>query len=172
MTPRIRAHPLSGARPRALRPLPHQDLTTGIRPGSPCTARPGPPLPPGLPGRERHPFSPLEPVEHLYEDGRMARSTEPIDLDEAALGPQPVRTARRAIDVDVWVPFQNGHHQRVRARAIAWNDRAVRIQWRDTEGLDHDLWVWAKAVTRRQKPLMQGPPATERPELIAYRGPR
>jgi hypothetical protein len=48
----------------------------------------------------------------------------------------------------------------------------VRIRWRDPFGTDRELWAWAKAVTRREGRIIQGPPATERAGLIAYGGPR
>lgn len=48
----------------------------------------------------------------------------------------------------------------------------MQIQWTAPFGTVCELWVWAKAVTRRQGRIIQGPLATDRPELIADIGPR
>jgi hypothetical protein len=95
---------------------------------------------------------------------------EPIGLpDEARAG--LVRAPRAPIDVYAWVPYRDGYYHPVKAQATAWTDRTVRIRWQDPIGTDHELWVWAKAVTRRESRVMQDLPAIDRPGLIAYGGP-
>lgn len=96
---------------------------------------------------------------------------EPVGLPEEAWGGQ-VREPRSPIDVYAWVPYRDGYYHPVKAQATGWTERAVRIRWTAPSGTVHELWVWAKAVTRREGRIIQGPLATDRPELIAYRGPR
>jgi hypothetical protein len=96
---------------------------------------------------------------------------EPIGLPEQAWAGR-LREPQAPVDVYAWVPHRDGDLHPVKAQATGWTDRAVRIRWRDQLGTDHEMWVWAKAVTRREGPIIQGPPATLRPGLIAYGGPR
>jgi hypothetical protein len=97
---------------------------------------------------------------------------EPIGLPEEAWGgrvPEP----RAPIDVYAWVPYRDGYYHPVKAQATAWTDRAVRIRWKvGAFGAQYELWVWAKAVTRREGRVIEGPLATDRPELVADVGPR
>lgn len=101
----------------------------------------------------------------------MADADEPIGLTEAALGPGIVHTPQTPIAVYAWVPYPDGYRRAKGACATAWNDRAVRVRWRGSAREVHELWIWAKAVTRRGK-VIEGPLATDRPELIAWRGVR
>jgi hypothetical protein len=104
-------------------------------------------------------------------DSRGVDVDEPIGLPEQAVAGR-VREPRAPIDVYAWVPYRDGYYHPVKGQATAWTDRAVRIRWTTPFGTAYELWVWAKAVTRREGRIIQGPLATDRPELIAHRGRR
>jgi hypothetical protein len=73
------------------------------------------------------------------------------------------------------VPLVSGYQgefERAHAVAIAWTSRAVLVRWRRSAKPEWSGWIWANAVQRRTKPVMQGPPATHRPGLITPHGPR
>jgi hypothetical protein len=98
----------------------------------------------------------------------------PISLPVEALEGERPRSAPTPIPVEAWVPLAGGYlgeFARARALAIAWTSRAVELRWRRADKPEWQGWVWANAV-RRAETLMQGPPATHRPGLIAHRGPR
>jgi hypothetical protein len=98
----------------------------------------------------------------------LASFPEPaLGLIPEALGGESSYEAPRPIPVTAWVPFETGY-RRVDAQAIAWTRRAVLLAWTPKAGKEHRIWVWANAVRRRER-LIQGPPATMRPNLIAPR---
>lgn len=72
---------------------------------------------------------------------------QPISLSAAELGTDAVKEARESVAVDAWVRFPESPIQ-VRARAIAWTRRAVRIEWESRDGAVRRAWVWASAVKR------------------------
>lgn len=73
---------------------------------------------------------------------------QPISLSPAEIGAEHVPDASEAVDVDAWVRFPE-HAVRVPARAIAWTDRAVRVEFELRDGIRRTAWVWASAVSRR-----------------------
>jgi hypothetical protein len=98
----------------------------------------------------------------------------PISLPVEVLGGERPRSAPTPILVEAWVTVTGGYQgefRRVSAVAVAWTSRAVHLRWRRPGELDWTGWVWANAVRRKER-LIQGLPATHRPGLIAYRGPR
>lgn len=91
-----------------------------------------------------------------------------------ALGGERAHTAPAPIPVQAWVPLAGGYQGeflRVSGVAIAWTSRAVLLRWGRADKPEWQGWIWANAVRRKER-LIQGLPATHRPNLIAYRGPR
>lgn len=74
---------------------------------------------------------------------------QPISLTSAEIGVEHVPDAPEPVDVDAWVRFPE-HTVRVPARAIAWTDRAVRVEFEFRDGIRRTAWVWASAVSRRK----------------------
>lgn len=72
---------------------------------------------------------------------------KPISLTPQEAGDQ-VREAREPVDVTAWVRFPESPIE-VDARAIAWTERAVLVEFRMHSGATHQAWVWASAVKRR-----------------------
>ena len=97
--------------------------------------------------RDPHPAPPvqadtLKQVEPDYGDEFTAR---PFSLTAEELGRLPVTMAPEPVPVLAWVrlPALPTH---VQARALAWTQRAVYVEW-EHRGL-HRAWVWASAVER------------------------
>jgi hypothetical protein len=86
-------------------------------------------------------------------------------IDQVAVRPQPisltddeldkerstVRAAAEPIPVVAWVRFPETPI-RAEARAVAWTDRAVLIEWEHADGRTLRCWVWASAVQRQEPP--------------------
>ncbi|MEP6477861.1 MAG: hypothetical protein ABJB03_00590 [Rhodoglobus sp.] len=72
-----------------------------------------------------------------------------LSLGEAELGvdPETFPDAPAPVRVGAWVPFVQATAW-VEGRAIAWTDRAVKIQFSVRPGDEYIAWVWADAVRR------------------------
>lgn len=73
---------------------------------------------------------------------------QPVSLTREELGNADVTTAAEPIAVSAWVRFPESPI-RVSARAIAWTDRAVHVEFTLRDGSTRRAWVWASAVSRR-----------------------
>ena len=82
----------------------------------------------------------------MTEVPRLARR-QPRSLAPEQLGDLPVTAAPRPTRVLAWVVWEDGVEELVRAEAVAWTRRAVRVRW---GAPPHVLavWVWAGAVER------------------------
>jgi len=74
---------------------------------------------------------------------------KPISLSPSELGTDPARVPEvpNPVDIIAWVRYPETA-VRVRARAVAWTDRAVWIEFTTHAGATHRAWVWASAVSR------------------------
>ena len=74
---------------------------------------------------------------------------KPISLSPAEMGTDPaaVPETPEPIDVIAWVRYPETA-VKVRARAVAWTDRAVWVEFTTYAGATHRAWVWASAVSR------------------------
>ena len=74
---------------------------------------------------------------------------KPISLSPAELGTDPAAVPEipEPIDVIAWVRYPETA-VKVRARAVAWTDRAVWVEFTTHAGATHRAWVWASAVSR------------------------
>lgn len=74
---------------------------------------------------------------------------EPISLSDAELDKphSKVTAAATPIPVRAWVRFPETPI-RATARAIAWTERAVLVEWDTADGHTVRAWVWASAVER------------------------
>ncbi|MDQ1569484.1 MAG: hypothetical protein QOF79_158, partial [Actinomycetota bacterium] len=70
----------------------------------------------------------------------------PTELD---LGVHPLTRTPVPVPVLAWVRY-DAIPLKVEARAVAWTNRAVAIEW-DAPGGPHRAWVWASAIERRQR---------------------
>lgn len=73
---------------------------------------------------------------------------QPVSLTRDEIGNANVTTAAEPIPVSAWVRFPESPI-RVSARAIAWTDRAVHVEFTMRDGAVRRVWVWASAVTRQ-----------------------
>ena len=83
-------------------------------------------------------------------DAALAESlvrAKPISLTDKQVG-EDVKEAREPVDVVAWVTFREATVH-VSARAVAWTDRAVRVEFTMRDGSQLSAWVWANAVDRR-----------------------
>ena len=85
-------------------------------------------------------------------DGELERlliRPQPISLtdDELDLAHSTVVEARRPIPVRAWVRYHEAT-ARPQAVAVAWTDKAVRVEWEGPDGARQSAWVWANAVER------------------------
>ena len=71
----------------------------------------------------------------------------PVGLTRAEAG-ERVTEAKEPIPVISWVRFHEASVE-LDARAVAWTDRAVCIEFELRDGSKHRTWVWASAVKRR-----------------------
>ncbi|GAA1772138.1 hypothetical protein [Agromyces humatus] len=71
----------------------------------------------------------------------------PISLTPEEVGAADIPPAPSPVDVTAWVRFPEASVE-VRARAIAWTDRAVQIEFELRDGQTRRAWVWASAVRR------------------------
>lgn len=73
----------------------------------------------------------------------------PLSLSPEEVGAANVPEALEPIEVEAWVHFPEAA-VRVRGRAVAWNSRAVWVEFTLRDGSTHRAWVWASAVTRKR----------------------
>ena len=73
----------------------------------------------------------------------------PISLTSAEVGADTtyILEAKDPPEVIAWVRYPEAAVQ-VKARAVAWTDRAVWVEFTTHTGATHRAWVWASAVTR------------------------
>jgi hypothetical protein len=71
----------------------------------------------------------------------------PLSLSADEIG-EGVRDAAEPLPVQAWVRFPE-HAIQVRGEAVAWNDRAVWVEFRMLSGATFRAWVWASAVRAR-----------------------
>ena len=121
---------------------------------------------------ERHPTEPSSgrrlPEQHGGQRGRRQQgAVVPMSLGRPQLHGQKITYPSQYIRVEVWVPFTDGTHQRVRALAVAWTEQAVKVVWRagGEDPVESEAWVWAQAVTRSPLP---GPHPTDNPATDVY----
>lgn len=74
----------------------------------------------------------------------------PISLTPAEIGQLDVTEPAKPEPVKAWVRYPETPIQ-VEARAIAWTDRAVQIEWTMRDGAVHQAWVWRSAVSQRAR---------------------
>lgn len=99
---------------------------------------------------------------HLFDELSRRRMEEavmrpqPIGLTDVELDFEhhPVKRGRGPVPVRAWVHYP-AIVVDVRAEAIEWTDRAVRLRWMTLGGFKQDVWVWANAV-RRIEPGVDG----------------
>jgi hypothetical protein len=74
---------------------------------------------------------------------------KPISLTPAEVGAATVNVPEvdTPLEVLAWVRYPETAVQ-VRARAVAWTDRAVWVEFTTHAGATHRAWVWASAVSR------------------------
>jgi len=83
----------------------------------------------------------------------VALRPEPISLTHYEVGAPSaaelfrVELAPSPVDVDAWVRFPEMSVE-VHARAIAWTERAVLVEFELRDGRTRRAWVWAGAVRR------------------------
>jgi hypothetical protein len=75
----------------------------------------------------------------------------PLSLteDEKMLTELAMTTPPRPVAVRAWVRYPEGA-VRIRAEAVAWTARTVRIRWTTPTDEKHEAWVWASAVDRER----------------------
>jgi hypothetical protein len=87
-------------------------------------------------------------VTSAYEE----RHRRPVSLRGEQLAGAPVTTARPAIPVLAWVNWPDGTQQLIEGTATEWTSRAVHVRWKAGHRIEHEAWVWANAVQRRDQP--------------------
>jgi hypothetical protein len=73
----------------------------------------------------------------------------PISLTPAEIGQLDVTEPPHPEPVKAWVRYPETPIQ-VEARAIAWTERAVKIEWTMRDGSVNQAWVWRSAVSVRK----------------------
>lgn len=73
---------------------------------------------------------------------------KPISLTPAEIGATAVPETPEPLEVIAWVRYPEAS-VRVHARAVAWTDRAVWVEFTTHSGATHRAWVWASAVSRQ-----------------------
>jgi hypothetical protein len=74
---------------------------------------------------------------------------KPISLGERQVGNE-ITQAKEPIEVVAWVTFREAT-VRLPATAVAWTDRAVRVEFTMKDGSNLSAWVWASAVERLRR---------------------
>lgn len=85
-------------------------------------------------------------------DASLAESlvrAKPISLGERQVGSE-ITQAREPIEVVAWVTFREAT-VRLPAKAVAWTEKAVRVEFTMKDGSNLSAWVWASAVERLQR---------------------
>ncbi len=80
-------------------------------------------------------------------------------IAESVLRPRPVSLSPSEIGGDVrepehnaviaWIPFRTEESVQVEGRVIAYTNRACQVEFTERNGVKHQVWVWAGAVTRK-----------------------
>ena len=73
----------------------------------------------------------------------------PISLTPAEIGQLDVIEPPKPEPVKAWVRYPETPVQ-VEARAIAWTERAVKVEWTMRDGSVQQAWVWRSAVSIRK----------------------
>jgi hypothetical protein len=73
----------------------------------------------------------------------------PISLTPAEIGQLDVSEPPKPEPVKAWVRYPETPVQ-VEARAIAWTERAVKVEWTMRDGSVQQAWVWRSAVSVRK----------------------
>jgi hypothetical protein len=73
----------------------------------------------------------------------------PISLTPAEIGKLDVTEPPQPEPVKAWVRYPETPVQ-VEARAIAWTERAVKVEWTMRDGSVQQAWVWRSAVSVRK----------------------
>lgn len=81
-----------------------------------------------------------------------AARVRPISLTDEEIGTGTPPTEHDPIPVRAWVRFAETPADVV-GHAIAWNDRAVLVQFSLPSGGTHRVWVWRSAVRLTQQPV-------------------
>ena len=82
----------------------------------------------------------------MTERPRIA-SRQPRSLQPEQMGRLTVITAAVPQGVSAWILWEDGVEELVRAHAVAWTKRAVRVRF-GAPPHQHEVWVWAGAVER------------------------
>ena len=82
-------------------------------------------------------------------DQAVMRDRQPETLTdlELELQMEPLTRTPKPMPVYAWVRY-GSTGMRVKARAVAWTNRAVAVEWEAPGGM-HRAWVWASAVDQR-----------------------
>ena len=73
----------------------------------------------------------------------------PVSLGKSEIGDEIREPAPNA--VIAWIPFRTEETVQVEGRVIAYTDRACQVEFTERNGLTHQVWVWAGAVTRKPR---------------------
>jgi hypothetical protein len=73
----------------------------------------------------------------------------PISLAPGEIGQLDVTEPPKPEPVNAWVRYSETPVQ-VEARAIAWTERAVKVEWAMRDGTVQQAWVWRSAVSLRR----------------------
>lgn len=84
-------------------------------------------------------------------DQAVMRDRQPETLTdlELELNVEPLTRTPKPMPVFAWVRYGSSG-MRVKARAVAWTNKAVAVEWEAPGGL-HRAWVWASAVDQRSE---------------------
>jgi hypothetical protein len=74
----------------------------------------------------------------------------PISLTPAEIGKLDVTEPPTPEPVNAWVRYPETPVQ-VEACAIAWTERAVKVEWTMRDGSVQQAWVWRSAVSVRKR---------------------
>ncbi|KRB37774.1 hypothetical protein ASD93_05435 [Microbacterium sp. Root180] len=89
--------------------------------------------------------------DRLNDERMREASPSPCTLPSSAYGPQSLERVPRGQSepaVWAWVNWPHKRAERLEAFAVAWNDRAVIVEW-DGVGGSRNTVVWRNAVARR-----------------------
>jgi hypothetical protein len=80
----------------------------------------------------------------MTERPRIAQR-EPRSLQPEQMGQLAVSTPAVPRKVTAWILWEDGVEELMRANAIAWTKRAVKVRFA-VPPRQHEVWVWAGAV--------------------------
>jgi hypothetical protein len=72
-----------------------------------------------------------------------------LSPEEAGLDSKPATLAKQPVAVTAWVTVTPGVILVEDAFAMEWNDRAVRIEWKNSDGSNASCWVYKGAISPR-----------------------